>query len=310
VLNAVAQRLPWLIGGSADLAPSNNTLLKSEDARHFGPAERGGRNLHFGVREHSMAAICNGLALSGLRPYGGTFFVFTDYLRPALRLSAIMHQPVLYIVTHDSIGLGEDGPTHQPVEHLAACRAIPGVLVFRPADANEVAEAYRTILPITDRPAVLVLTRQAVPTLDRTKYGSASGVARGGYVLSDPADGDPKVILMGTGSEITICLEAAERLTADGVSTRVVSLPCWELFDRQDQAYRSSVLSPAVTARVAVEAGVRLGWERYLGPTGHFVGMASFGASAPYKKLYSHFGITVENVVEAARQTLSAQRGS
>jgi transketolase len=305
VLNAVARHLPWLVGGSADLAPSNNTMLKFEDARHFGPTERGGRNLHFGVREHSMAAICNGLALSGLRPYGGTFFVFTDYLRPALRLSAIMHQPVLYIMTHDSIGLGEDGPTHQPVEHLAACRAIPGLLVFRPADANEVAEAYRTILNINDRPAMLVLTRQAIPTLDRTHYGAANGVAQGGYVLSDPAEGQPEVILMGTGSEIAICLEAGDKLTADGVRTRVVSMPCWELFDLQDQAYRDSVLLPSVTARVAVEAGIRQGWDRYLGSAGQFVGMSSFGASGPYEELYAHFGITADNVVQAARQSLS-----
>jgi transketolase len=304
LLNAIAQDLPWMIGGSADLAPSNNTMLKFDDARHFGIVERGGRNLHFGVREHSMAAICNGLALSGLRPYCGTFFVFTDYLRPSMRLASIMHQPVLYILTHDSIGLGEDGPTHQPVEHLAACRTIPGLLVFRPADANEVAEAYRTILPISDRPAAMVLTRQNLPTLDRTKYGSAAGVSRGGYVLSDPAEGEPEVILMGTGSEVAICLDTCDKLTADGVRTRVVSMPCWELFDEQDQAYRDSVLPPAVTARVAVEAGVRQGWDRYLGTGGRFVGMSSFGASAPFDELYEHFGITADNVSRVAKEAM------
>jgi transketolase len=304
VLNAVAKNLPWLIGGSADLAPSNNTLLKLEDAKHMSAQQRGGRNLHFGVREHSMAAICNGLSLAGMRAYGGTFFVFTDYLRPAMRLSAIMHQPVLYVLTHDSIGLGEDGPTHQPVEHLAAARSIPGLLVFRPADANEVAEAYRTILPITDRPAALVLTRQAIPTLDRSKYDSATGVARGGYVLFDPTEGPPDVILIGTGSEVAICLEAGEQLAADGIKARIVSLPCWELFDEQDQAYRDSVLPPHISARVAVEAGVRQGWDRYLGSRGRFVGMSGFGASAPYEQLYEHFGITANRVAEEARALL------
>jgi transketolase len=305
VLNAVAPNFPWLIGGSADLAPSNNTMLKFAGAGHFSVDQRGGRNLHFGVREHSMAAICNGMALCGLRPYCGTFFVFTDYLRPSMRLAAIMHQPVLYVLTHDSIGLGEDGPTHQPVEHLAASRAIPGLLVFRPADANEVAQAYRTVLPITNRPAALVLTRQAMPTLDRDQYRPAEGVARGGYVLSDPVDGDPQVILIGTGSEVAICLEAADKLAADGIRVRVVSMPCCELFNEQDAAYRDSVLPPAVTARVAVEAGVRQGWDRYIGLEGQFVGMSTFGASAPYKTLYEHFGITPDKVAQAARTCLS-----
>ncbi len=304
LLNAIARNLPWMVGGSADLAPSNNTTLKFDDARHFGVNERSGRNLHFGVREHSMAAIGNGLALSGLRPYCGTFFVFTDYMRPSMRLASIMHQPVLYILTHDSIGLGEDGPTHQPIEHLAACRAIPGLLVFRPADANEVAEAYRTVLPISDHPVAMVLTRQNLPTVDRSEYGSATGVARGGYVLSDPADGEPEVILMGTGSEVAVCLDACEKLTADGVRVRVVSMPCWELFDEQDQAYRDSVLPPAITARVAVEAGVRQGWDQYLGPAGRFVGMSSFGASAPYQTLYEHFGITGDNVARVAKEAM------
>jgi transketolase len=276
-------------------------VLKQDDAGHFGPADRGGRNFHFGVREHSMAALCNGLALSGLRPYCGTFFVFTDYLRPSMRLSAIMHQPVLYVMTHDSIGLGEDGPTHQPVEHLAACRAIPNLLVFRPGDANEVLEAYRAILSQNARPAVLVLTRQAIPTLDRTQVNSAAGTARGGYILADSPGGDPEVILIGTGSELELCLSAYESLTADGVKARVVSMPCCELFDEQDQDYRDSVLPPAVNARVAVEAGIQQGWEKYIGLAGRFVGMSSFGASAPYKTLYKHFGITAEDVVAAAK---------
>jgi transketolase len=251
-----------------------------------------------------MAASLNGMALSKIRPYGATFFIFTDYLRPSMRLSALMRQPVLYILTHDSIGLGEDGPTHQPVEHLAAARAIPGLLVMRPADANEVAEAYRVALQQTHRPMALVLSRQNAATIDRTQFAPASGVARGGYVLSDPADGSPQVILIGTGTELGLAIEAARKLAADGIRARVVSFPCWELFDEQDEAYRNSVLPPSVTARVAVEAAVEQGWERYLGPKGRFVGMKSFGASAPYGYLYKHFGITVDSVVEAARESL------
>jgi transketolase len=304
VLNAVAKNLPWFVGGSADLAPSNNTQLKGSEFGNFGSQEYTGRNLHFGVREHCMASVCNGLSLSGLRPYGGTFFVFTDYMRPAMRLAALMHQPVLYILTHDSIGLGEDGPTHQPVEHLAACRAIPNLLVFRPGDANEVAEAYRTILQTTDRPAALVLTRQALPTLDRQQVSSAAGVARGGYVLLDPPQGQPSVVLMGTGSELSLCVDAYQQLAAAGIPARVVSLPCWELFDEQEQAYRDSVLPPAITARVAVEAGIQQGWDKYLGFGGRFVGMTSFGASAPFEQLYKHFGITAEHVVAQARAAL------
>lgn len=307
VLNAVAGNLPWLVGGSADLAPSNNTLLKMKEAGHFGVRDRGGRNLHFGVREHAMAAVSNGLALSGLRPYCGTFFVFSDYLRPSMRLSSIMHQGVLYVLTHDSIGLGEDGPTHQPVEHLAACRAIPGLLVFRPGDANEVAESYRKILATPDRPAVLVLTRQNIPTLDRSQCHAASGVAQGGYVLLDAPNGRPDVILIGTGSELGLCVEVREKLAAEGISARVVSLPCWELFNEQDQAYRDRVLPPDITARVAVEAGVRQGWDRYLGPHGRFVGMSGFGASAPFKQLYAHFGITAARVAEEAKAALGKQ---
>jgi transketolase len=251
-----------------------------------------------------MAAICNGMSLSRVRPYGATFFIFSDYLRPSMRLSSIMHQPVIYVLTHDSIGLGEDGPTHQPVEHLAACRAIPGLQVIRPADANEVAEVYRTIIPIHDHPAVLVLTRQNVPTLDRTKFGSAAGVAKGAYVLADPAEGKPEVILIGTGSEVTTCLSAYDQLTAAGIKARVVSMPCWAWFDAQDEAYRNSVLPPDIMARVAVEAGVKQGWEKYIGPSGRFVGMSSFGASAPAGTLYKHFGITPENVAAEAKAAL------
>ncbi|MCH7727987.1 MAG: transketolase [Planctomycetes bacterium] len=305
VLNSIAENLPWFVGGSADLAPSNNTLQKSDDAGHFGSDNFAGRNFHFGVREHAMAATCNGLSLAGLRPYAGTFFVFTDYMRPSMRLSSIMHRPVLYILTHDSIGLGEDGPTHQPIEHLAACRAIPGLLVMRPGDANEVVEAYRTVLPITDRPTAMVLTRQALPTLDRAKYNSADGVARGGYVLADAVDGDPDAILIGTGSELSLCVQAHEHLSADGIKTRVVSMPCQELFNEQDAAYRDSVLPSNVSARVAVEAGVCQGWEKYIGPKGCFVGMSTFGASAPLTDLYDHFGITADRVVEEVRLLLT-----
>ncbi|MDP6447542.1 MAG: transketolase, partial [Pirellulaceae bacterium] len=246
LLNAIAPNVPWLLGGSADLSPSNMTDV--DGATAFGPADWSGRKMHFGIREHAMAAACNGMALAGLRPYGGTFFVFTDYMRPSMRLSSIMHQPVIYILTHDSIGLGEDGPTHQPVEHLAACRSIPGLLVFRPGDANEVAEAYRAALQINDRPAAMVLTRQGLPTLDRTKFAPATGVAKGAYVLADAADGQPQVILITTGSELPICVDAYEQLTSSGVACRLVSMPCWELFDEQDQDYRDSVLPPAVTA--------------------------------------------------------------
>jgi transketolase len=250
-----------------------------------------------------MAAACNGMALSGLRVYGGTFFVFTDYMRPAMRLSSLMKQGVIYVLTHDSIGLGEDGPTHQPVEHLAACRAIPRLLVFRPADANEVAESYRTALRHADQPSAIVLTRQGVPTLDRSAgFGPASDVARGGYVLRDAQGGQPQVILIGTGSEIGICLEAQQTLAEDGIAARVVSMPCFELFDAQDQAYRDRVLPPSVPARVGVEAGIVQGWEKYLLGQGKFVGMTDFGASAPYQTLYEHFGITANAVVEQAKQ--------
>ncbi|QDU92765.1 Transketolase [Lignipirellula cremea] len=301
VLNMLAPNLPWLMGGSADLAPSTMTLL--DDEEDFGPDNYSARNMHFGIREHGMASAMNGMSLSGLRPYGATFFVFTDYMRPPMRLASIMGQHVLYVLTHDSIGLGEDGPTHQPVEQLAACRAIPGMVVFRPGDANEVLEAYRTALQLSGRPTMMVLTRQNVPTLDRSKYGSVEGVSRGGYTLID-SEGEPQVILLGTGSETPICLQAYEKLTAAGVKTRVVSMPSCELFDEQDEAYRHSVLPPAVTARVAVEAGIKMGWERYLGEKGKFIGMSSFGASAPFDELYAYFGITPDHVVAAAKACL------
>lgn len=302
VLNQIGSRVPWLLGGSADLAPSNNTLLKFEGAGDFQANQYAGRNFHFGIREHAMAAACNGMSLCGLRPFGATFFVFADYMRPAMRLAALMGLPVFYVLTHDSIGVGEDGPTHQPIEHLASLRAIPNLLVIRPADANEVAEAYRVILSRKDRPSVLVLTRQNLPTLDRAKYASAEGVRRGGYVLADAPDGKPDVILIGTGSEVSLCLGAYERLVADGVNARVVSLPCWELFDAQPAEYRDSVLPPKVTRRVAVELGVKQGWEKYLGPDGQFVGMCGFGASAPVSVLLKHYGFTVEQIVAAAKK--------
>jgi transketolase len=305
VLNQVAKRVPWLLGGSADLAPSNKTLLTFDNVGSLSAENPAGRNFHFGIREHAMAAVSNGMALCGLRPYAGTFFVFSDYLRPAMRLSAMMGLPVLYIFTHDSIGVGEDGPTHQPVEQLAALRAIPNLVVLRPGDANEVAEAYRTILSLDDRPAALVLTRQDLPTLDRNTYAPASGLRRGAYVLADAPGGKPNVILIGTGSELSLCVAARERLASEGIEARVVSMPSWELFDAQPAEYRESVLPPEVTARVGVEAGVELGWPKYLGPAGRFVGMRGFGASAPYKHLYEHFGINVENVVGEAKAVLS-----
>ena len=304
VLNAIGPSVPWFIGGAADLAPSTMTLFNAKDAGDLSANHPGGRNFHFGIREHAMGAACNGMALCKLRPFGATFFVFTDYARPAMRLSAIMHQPVLYIFTHDSIGLGEDGPTHQPVEHLAACRAIPGLIVMRPGDANEVAEAYRVGMQLKDRPMALVLTRQNVPTLDRTKYASAAGVAKGAYVLAEAAGGMPDVILVGTGSELSLCVDAHDKLTGQGKKVRVVSMPSWELFEAQDKSYRDSVLPASISARVAVEAGLRFGWDRYIGTNGRFVGMNSFGASGPYQKLYQHFGITLDHVLAEARAAM------
>ncbi|MCE9606111.1 MAG: transketolase [Planctomycetia bacterium] len=303
VLNAVAARIPWLIGGSADLAPSTLTFLNAEGSGEFEPESYGGRNFHWGIREHGMAAALNGMSLSGVRAYGATFFVFTDYMRPSMRLSAIMKQPVLYILTHDSIGLGEDGPTHQAVEHLASLRAMPGMVVIRPGDANEVAEAYRSAMKLKDKPVALVLSRQNLPTLDRAKYAAASGAARGGYVLAG-GDAKPQVILMATGSELQFVVAAYETLTAKGIKARVVSIPSWEIFDEQDAVYRESVLPSDVTARVACEAGVEMGWNRYLGEKGKFVGMSSFGASAPAPQLYKQFAITPEHVVEEALQLI------
>ena len=301
VLNAIASKVPSLIGGSADLAGSNKSNINGDSS--FSAENPSGRNLHFGVREHSMAAICNGLSLSGLHSYCATFFVFTDYMRPSMRLASLMRQNVLYILTHDSIGLGEDGPTHQPVEHLAACRAIPGLNVMRPCDSNEVAECYRAALNSDGHPTAMVLTRQNCPTLDRSSFGDASGAAKGAYVLKD--FGDPQVILIGTGSEVHIAIEAANQLAEQGTGVRVVSMPSWELFEAQDSEYRQSVLPASMEARVVVEAGIKQGWERYLGANGQFVGMSSFGESAPFEELYQHFGITSEAIVEAAKRSIS-----
>jgi transketolase len=308
VLNAVAKSVPWLIGGSADLAPSTKTLLTSDGAGDFQAGDYGGRNLHFGVREHAMGAVLNGLALAGLRPYGASFLIFSDYGRPAIRLAALMELPVIYVYTHDSIGLGEDGPTHQPIEHLLSLRAIPGLIVLRPADANEVAECWKVILPLTHRPALLVLTRQAVPTLDRTRYAAAAGVAKGAYVLADAPGSVPEVLLIGTGSEVSLCVKAHEALLAEGIRSRVVSMPSWELFDEQPREYRDAVLPPNVTARIAVEQAAVMGWERYLGPGGRAIGMRTFGASAPLADLMRKFGFSPDHIVAAAEELLGRTR--
>jgi len=305
VLTALAKNHPWILGGSADLNPSTKTYLGFSGAMK--PGDQAGRNIHFGVREHAMGSIVNGLALSKLRSYGATFLIFSDYQRPAIRLSAIMEVPAIHIFTHDSIGLGEDGPTHQPVEQLPSLRAIPGLIVLRPADANEVTESWRVIAQQKSHPVALVLTRQAVPTLDRTKYGPASGVAKGAYVLAD-SEGTPEVILIGTGSEVPLCLEASEKLKAEGVKARVVSMPSWELFEQQDESYQDSVLPPSVRARVAVEQAEVFGWERWVGLRGTVVGMRSFGASAPLKALLQKFGFTVDNVVKAAKESIAKAR--
>ena len=301
VLNAVADSIPWLIGGSADLAGSNKSLIEDKKAGHFSSKNYSGRNFHFGIREHAMASMCNGMSVSGIRAYCATFFVFTDYLRPAMRLSSLMHQPVLYILTHDSIGLGEDGPTHQPVEHLAACRAIPNVLVMRPGDANEVAMCYAAALKETKRPSALVLSRQNLATLDFDACNVANA-QKGGYIVKDCDQ--PSAILMATGSELGLCMQAADELASHGTQVRVVSMPCWELFDEQPEEYRHAVLPAEITARVAVEAGIKQGWERYLGDRGRFIGMDSFGASAPFETLYEHFGITVDAVIEATQELI------
>jgi transketolase len=305
VLNAITPRLPWLLGGAADLAPSTKTRLTFEGAGDFEADDYGGRNFHFGIREHAMGSICNGLSLSKLRPFGSGFLIFSDYMKPPIRLGAIMELPVIYAFTHDSIGVGEDGPTHQPVEQLAALRSIPGLVVLRPADANEVAEAWRVALGLKHEPACLILSRQNLPTFDRTRYAAASGVRRGAYVLADTPSGKPDVILMGTGSEVRLCVEVYEKLTAEGVAARVVSMPSWELFEQQGDDYREAVLPPEVTRRVAVEQASTLGWERYTGLRGTIIGMRTFGASAPLKELLVKFGFTGENVYSAARQQLA-----
>ena len=304
VLNQVAKRIPWLLGGSADLAPSNNTNLNFAPVGDFSATNPRGRNFHFGVREHAMGSFCNGMAVSGLRPFCATFFVFSDYMRPTIRMAALMRLPVLYVFTHDSIGVGEDGPTHQPIEQLAALRCIPGAITIRPADANEVAEAYRAALSSKDRPVALVLTRQNLPTLDRTLVASAAGLRQGGYTLVDAPNGRPEVILIGTGSEVSLCLEAHARLVAEGIQARVVSLPSWELFESQPAEYRNAVLPPEVTARVAIEAGSSFGWAKYLGPRGRFLGIDQFGTSAPFKALMEYYGLTVSNLVAQAKATL------
>lgn len=303
-LNALAKNIPWLIGGSADLAKSNKTNLTFEGAGDFLPNGYRGRNLHFGVREHAMGAMVNGMTLSKLRAYSSTFFNFSDYMRPAMRLGALMEIPAMYIFTHDSVGVGEDGPTHQPIEQLPSLRAMPNMLVLRPGDANEVVEAYKVMLQHMHGPSTLVLTRQAVPTLDRTKYAPASGVAKGGYVLTDAAGGKPDVILMASGSELSLCVDAYEKLKAEGIKARVVSMPSWELFEHQDVAYKASVLPADVTARVAVEMASPFGWERYTGVKGKILGMRRFGASAPLKDLLKKFGFSADNVVAAAREAL------
>jgi transketolase len=308
VLNALAPKLPWLIGGSADLAPSTMTMMKEPSAGDFSANNYGGRNFHFGIREHGMAAALNGIVVNGIRGFGATFFVFTDYMRPSMRLAAIQKLPVLYVLTHDSIGLGEDGPTHQPIEHLASLRAMPNMMVMRPGDANEVSEAYRVWLREKHRPMSLVLSRQNLPTLDRTKYASAEGVARGAYVLAESQPGTTSLILIATGSELGVTLEAYEKLASQGIAARLVSMPCWELFDEQDAEYRDSVLPPSCAARVAVETGVAMGWEKYLGSRGQFVGMTGFGASAPGGVLMKYFGFTVDNIVDHANKAIEASR--
>jgi len=304
VLNVLAHNIPWVVGGSADLAKSNKTNLTFEGAGDFFPMEYQGRNVHFGVREHGMGAAANGMTLTGLRAFAATFFNFSDYMRASMRLAALMEIPVMFIFTHDSIGLGEDGPTHQPIEQLAAFRAMPNMLVMRPGDANEVTEAYKVIMQHTHGPSTLVLSRQAIPTLDRTKYAPASGVAKGAYVLADAEGGKPEVILLATGTELQHVVAAHEQLKTQGIKSRVVSMPSWLLFEQQDAAYQESVLPAAVTARVSIEMAATLGWDRYIGPKGKAIGMHSFGASAPLKDLLKKFGFGPEQVVAAAKQLL------
>jgi transketolase len=310
VLNVLAQNIPWFLGGSADLGSSNKTTLTFEGAGDLQAATPGGRNMHFGIREHSMAAIVNGLSLSKLRAFGATFFIFSDYARPAIRLSAIMELPTIFVFTHDAMGDGEDGPTHQPVEQLASMRAVPGLVMIRPGDANEVVEAYRYIMKLRHEPAALALSRQALPTIDRSKYAAASGVARGAYVLADAPNGKPEVILIASGSEVILCIEAHEQLRAAGIRSRVVSMPSWDIFEHQTQDYRDSVLPPDVKARVAVEQASTLGWERYVGDAGRIIGMKTFGASAPLKELQRKFGFEPERVTEVAKELLGKGKKS
>ena len=304
VLNVLAQNIPWFLGGSADLGPSNKTTLKFAGAGDFEAATPQGRNLHFGVREHAMAAIVNGLSLSKVRAFGATFFIFSDYARPAIRLSALMELPTIWVFTHDAMGDGEDGPTHQPVEQLISLRAIPGLVVLRPGDANEVVEAYRYILQLRHQPAVIALSRQPLPTFDRSKYASAAGLARGAYVMADSPGGPPEVILIGSGSEVSLVVQAHEAMAAQGIRSRVVSMPSWDIFEHQTREYRESVLPPAIKARVAVEQGSVLGWDRYVGAAGQVIGMKTFGASAPLKELQRKFGFEPERVVAAAKELL------
>jgi len=304
VLNVLARNIPWFLGGSADLGPSNKTTLTFSGAGDFEVNNPGGKNLHFGIREHAMAAIVNGLSLSKVRAFGATFFIFSDYARPAIRLAALMELPAIFVFTHDAMGDGEDGPTHQPVEQLASLRAIPGLITLRPGDANEVVEAYRYVMQLRHQPAALVFTRQPLATLDRSKYAPASGVAHGAYVLADSPGGNPEVIIIASGSEVGLAVEAHEKLLAEGILSRVVSMPSWEIFDHQTQEYRESVLPSNVKARVAVEQASTFGWERYVGPSGQIIGMKTFGASAPLKELQRKFGFEPDHVIAAARKQL------
>jgi transketolase len=304
VLNAIARNAPWLMGGSADLYPSTKTRLTFDGAGDFEANHYNARNFHFGIREHAMGAIVNGMALSKIRAYGSTFLIFSDYMKMPIRLSAIMEVPAIWIFTHDSIGVGEDGPTHQPIEQLITLRAVPGLITLRPADANEVVEAWKIIMKLPKEPVALILTRQALPTFDRANYRSAAGVARGAYILADTEGGTPQVILMATGSEVYLCIEAYEKLKAEGIRARVVSMPSWDLFEHQDQSYRDQVLPPNVTARVAVEQASTFGWAQYAGPKGCIIGMRTFGASAPLKDLQKKFGFTTDAVLQAARALL------
>jgi len=307
VLNAIARNLPWVVGGSADLAPSTKTRLTFDGAGDFSGKNYHGRNLHFGIREHAMGSILNGMALSKMRVFGSGFLIFSDYLRPAIRLAALMEIPVIYIFTHDSIGVGEDGPTHQPIEQLISLRSIPNLITLRPGDANEVIEAWRLIMQLRHNPAVLVLSRQALPTLDRTRYAPASGLAKGGYILADSGGGKPEILFLATGSEVALAIDVYEKLTAEGVRARVVSMPSWELFEAQPSQYRDTVIPPDVTARISIEQGSTMGWALYHGSGGRAIGMRTFGASAPLKELQKKFGFTPDSLLGAARELISAK---